>query len=183
MAKTTAPLFSLEASGTVGKTITYSRWHGRSYVRRRVIPLNPQSADQVAVRNAMRVMGAGVSFAKLSALVHPDLTLRDELEIRAITPSEFAWNGYATGKGIGADSVDYDAAAAAYTALQAGEKTAWVDAAAALVPAIGDCAQGQAGGGYGTPLSKGAVFFHWVYALFKAGLLTAAPGATPPTYA
>lgn len=183
MAKTTAPLFSLEASGTVGSTITYSRWHGRSYVRRRVIPVNPQTANQIAIRNAMRVMAAGVVWANLTALNHPDLTLTDKAELKAICPSEFAWNGFATEKGIGANKVDYDAAAAAYAALQAGDKTAWVNAAAALVPAIGDCAQGQAGGGYGANLSKGQVFFHWVYALYKAGLLASAPGAVPPVYA
>lgn len=183
MATVSAPLFSLDASGQVGKTIVYSRWHGRSYVRRLVTPFNPQTADQVAVRNAMRVMAAGVAWAQLTALIHPDLTLKDKSEIAAITPSEFAWNGYITEKGIGANKVDYDAAAAAYTALQAGEKTAWNNAAGALVPAIGACAQGQAGGGYGANLTAGEVFFHWVYALYKAGLLSVAPGATPPTYA
>lgn len=183
MAKTTAPLFSLEASGSVGKTIVYSRWHGRSYVRRRVIPLNPQSTDQVKVRNAMRCLGKGVAFANATALINPDLTLNDEAEIRAITPSEFAWNGWIVGKGIGADMVDYDAMAGLWTALAGGEKTAYDNAAAALVPAIGACAQGQAGGGYGTPLTAGNVFFAWLYSLFKAGLLTAAPDATPPTYA
>ena len=54
MAKTTGPLFSLEASGTVGKTVTYSHWKGRPYVRRRVIPLNPFEPDQVAARNRIR---------------------------------------------------------------------------------------------------------------------------------
>jgi len=183
MAKLTAPLFSIEASGTIGKTITYSRWHGRSYARRRVVPLNPQSADQVAIRNAMRCLAVGVHWANLTALIHPDLTLTDEQEIRAVTPSEFAWNGFITEKGIGANKVTYDACAAVYTALQPAEKTAWVDAAAALTPAIPACAQGAAGGGYGANLTAGQVFFTWVYALYAAGLLTAAPGAVPPTYA
>lgn len=183
MATVSAPLFSLDASGSVGKTIVYSRWHGRAYVRRLVTPLNPQTADQVAVRNAMRVLSQGVAWAQLTALVNPALTLTDKAEIKAVTPSEYAWNGYITEKGIGANKVDYDAATAAFTALQAAEKTAWDDAAAALTPAIGACAQGQAGGGYGANLQAGAVFFHWVYALYKAGLLPSAPGAVPPVYA
>lgn len=53
MAKTKGPLFSLEASGTVGDVITYSQWKGRTYVRRHVIPQNPQTADQVNVRTAL----------------------------------------------------------------------------------------------------------------------------------
>lgn len=183
MAKTTAPLFSLGASGSVGKTLTFSKWHGRAYVRMLVIPLNPQTTDQVAIRNAIRAMAAGVAQANISTQVHSALTLTDKLELAAVTPSEFAWNGFATEKGIGANKVTYDAAAAAYEALAAGEKTAWVTAAAARTPAYPSVAQGAAGGGYGTSLTAGAVYFHWIYALYAAGLLAAAPGATPPTYA
>jgi len=53
MARTKGPLFSLEASGTVGNVITYSQWKGRNYVRRHVVPQNPQTAEQVNVRKAM----------------------------------------------------------------------------------------------------------------------------------
>lgn len=53
MAKTTGPLFSLTASGSVAKTITYSAWKGISYVRQLVIPANPQTADQAAVRSTL----------------------------------------------------------------------------------------------------------------------------------
>lgn len=50
MARTTGPLFSLDASGKVGGALVYSRWKGRSYVRRLVVPANPQSVSQVAMR-------------------------------------------------------------------------------------------------------------------------------------
>lgn len=39
-------MFSLTASGTVGKTITMSKWKGRPYARTRVIPFNGRTADQ-----------------------------------------------------------------------------------------------------------------------------------------
>lgn len=52
MSVLTGPLFSLTASGTVGKALTYSHWRGRQYVRTRVIPRNPRSAEQVSNRNA-----------------------------------------------------------------------------------------------------------------------------------
>lgn len=58
MAKVKGPLFSLEASGSVAKTIVYSRWKGRQYTRQHTIPLNPQSAKQVNVRTAMTLLVA-----------------------------------------------------------------------------------------------------------------------------
>jgi len=48
MARTTAPLFSLDASGTIAKAITFSKWRGRQYVRRHAIPKNPQSPPRLA---------------------------------------------------------------------------------------------------------------------------------------
>lgn len=52
MAKPTAPLLSFGASGTLAKTMVYSKWRGRPYVRRHVIPSNPQSTAQTLTRNA-----------------------------------------------------------------------------------------------------------------------------------
>lgn len=51
MAKPTAPLLSFGASGTVAKTAVYSKWKGRPYVRRHVVPANPQSTAQMTTRN------------------------------------------------------------------------------------------------------------------------------------
>lgn len=53
MARVTGPFFSLEASGTLGKTLTAAKWKGRPYIRQRVIPLNPKSAKQLGVRAAL----------------------------------------------------------------------------------------------------------------------------------
>ena len=53
MARVTGPLFSLEASGTIAKTATFAKWKGRQYVRQRVVPSNPRTAGQVAVRAAL----------------------------------------------------------------------------------------------------------------------------------
>ena len=58
MAKVKGPLFSLEASGSVAKTVVYSKWKGRQYVRQHTIPLNPQSTLQVNVRTAMTLLVA-----------------------------------------------------------------------------------------------------------------------------
>lgn len=51
MAVPTGPLLSFGASGSIGKTIVFSKWKGRSYVRRHVIPSNPQSSAQTLTRN------------------------------------------------------------------------------------------------------------------------------------
>lgn len=53
MAKVTGPLMSVAASGTFAKTLVFSIWKGRAYVRERVIPANPKSAMQLGVRAMM----------------------------------------------------------------------------------------------------------------------------------
>lgn len=51
MATVVAPFLGLDASGTIGKTFTVSKWKGRLYVRKRVIPHNPKTDAQVGVRS------------------------------------------------------------------------------------------------------------------------------------
>lgn len=53
MAKVTGPLLSLDASGTIASTMTFSRWKGINYVRQRVIPTYSNTAEQVAVRDVV----------------------------------------------------------------------------------------------------------------------------------
>jgi hypothetical protein len=53
MAKVTGPLFSLDARQSIGKAITYSIWKGINYVRRLVVPQNPQSTCQVVIRKVI----------------------------------------------------------------------------------------------------------------------------------
>lgn len=53
MALTTAPLMSLDASGSVAKTIVFSKWKGRNYVRQHVTPSNPRTPSQYAQRAMM----------------------------------------------------------------------------------------------------------------------------------
>lgn len=49
----TGPAMSLSASGTMAKTLTFSIWKGIAYGRVRVIPKNPKSTLQKAVRSAL----------------------------------------------------------------------------------------------------------------------------------
>jgi len=58
VAKTTAPLLSFDANGTIAKTAVFAKWKGRSYVRRYVTPSNPQTADQSLTRNTFGFLQA-----------------------------------------------------------------------------------------------------------------------------
>lgn len=182
MAKVSGPLFSLEASGSYGGAVTFAKWKGRAYARQLVIPANPHAAGQETARNRLRVTGALQSWANTTALVLATMTGTDKVRIQGITPGGYAWNGYLVDQTIGKGSLTYTAAQAAYDALEAGEKTAWVTAAGQLTPAIQEVYQTNTGGAAGTPMTAGEVFFIYMYALSQMGLADA-PGATPPTYA
>lgn len=54
MAKVTGPLLSLDASGSVASTITFSRWKGVNYVRQRVIPTYSNEFKQIAIRDLIK---------------------------------------------------------------------------------------------------------------------------------
>jgi len=51
MVKVQAPALSLEASGSLGGALVFSKWKGRPYVRILVKPANPKSGGQVGVRS------------------------------------------------------------------------------------------------------------------------------------
>ncbi len=56
MAGVKGPLFSLDASGSIGDALVYSKWKGRNYVRRHAIPSNPKSPGQVSVRAMLKFL-------------------------------------------------------------------------------------------------------------------------------
>jgi len=56
MATVKGPLFSLDASGTVGDAVVFSKWKGRNYVRTHALPANPKSAGQLSVRAMMKFL-------------------------------------------------------------------------------------------------------------------------------
>ena len=56
MARITGPLMSMDASGAVGGAIVFSKWKGRNYVRRFVVPHNPRSPLQVAQRAVLKFL-------------------------------------------------------------------------------------------------------------------------------
>jgi len=67
MALTKAPLFGLDAGGTVAGAIVFSKWKGRTYVRRHAVPHNPKSGLQVGMRSAFKFTSQ--DYANLSATI------------------------------------------------------------------------------------------------------------------
>ena len=182
MAKVTGPLMSLDASGTVAGTVVFSKWHGRNYVRQRVIPQNPRSEDQEFARNDMRVSAAIQRFVNLSEDLRGSETLTDKELLSAGAPTDLAWNSWLVRAIIGTGGANITAAKAAYASLSSAVKVDWEDAAAALSPAITAVGQTAEFGVPGTPVPAGEVFFIYVWALYILGF-EAQPSDTPPTYA
>jgi hypothetical protein len=50
MAKVSAPLFSIDASGQFAKAIVFAAWKGIKYARHYVIPSNPNTTEQQVTR-------------------------------------------------------------------------------------------------------------------------------------
>ena len=117
MARVTGPLMSMEASGTIGKTLTFANWVGRQYVRRWTRPANPQTADQMDQRNAFSVIGVGVSWANKCLQINSTTTKNDEVAFREKTPSGMRWNGYIQKVLAGSGAAGYNAAKAAWGAI------------------------------------------------------------------
>lgn len=72
MALVTAPLMSLDASGTLAKTVTFSKWKGRNYVRQTVKPHNPRTAAQTGMRAMMKFLSQ--AWAAISSSIASDYT-------------------------------------------------------------------------------------------------------------
>lgn len=67
MALTKAPLFGLDAGGTLAGAIVFSKWKGRTYVRRHAVPHNPKSGLQVGMRAGFKFITQ--AYAGLSATI------------------------------------------------------------------------------------------------------------------
>ena len=181
MARVTGPLMSMEASGTIGKSLTFANWVGRQYVRRWTRPSNPQTADQMGQRNAFSVIGVGVSQANKCLQFNSSTGKTDERAFREKTPSGMRWNGYIQKVLTGSGAAGYHAATAAWNALAS--KTAWETTAAGLTPPVPSAPTYLAGGAGGTGATPGEVLFIMNYGLYLVGARTTAPNDTPPTYA
>lgn len=69
MAKVSGPFMSVDASGTIYKTLTASIWKGRNYIRGYFRPSNPNSEAQQAQRT---LMASAVTAWQALTAVTPD---------------------------------------------------------------------------------------------------------------
>ena len=53
MVRVTGPFLSLDARGTLADTMTGSFWRGINYIRERIVPHNPKSTAQTAIRGVL----------------------------------------------------------------------------------------------------------------------------------
>lgn len=67
MAKLKAPLFSLGASGQIGKALVFFPWKGLNLVREHVVPSNPNTSLQDAHRDILTAAVAAVHAAQAAA--------------------------------------------------------------------------------------------------------------------
>lgn len=180
MARVTGPLMSMEASGTIGRTLTFASWVGRQYVRRWTRPANPQTQDQMDQRNAFSVIGVGVSWANKCLQINSTTTKTDEVAFREKTPSGMRWNGYIQKVLTGSGAAGYNTAKAAWNALL--NKTGWETVANGRTPPVPSAPQYQEGGATATAATPGEVLFIMNYGLYLIGARATAPDAAPPTY-
>lgn len=118
MAKATAPLFSIEASGQLARTLVYDR---RGFVRQYVIPANPKTNDQADVRYPFLGVAAVTGQVGPTAKSH----IKQAAEKEGATT--YRWNAYLVGKALAGDY--WDTKGTGFDHMEPSGKDAWETAA------------------------------------------------------
>lgn len=181
MAKVEGPLFSLSASGQIGKAMVFGSWKGRNVVRGYTIPANPKSTVQGYVRAALKQISKWVKVVSnkksgdaVDSVVYQACTVK--------APAGLNWNGF-----IGAGWLDklqvggtfqttaFEALVAEYSALAATDLAAWETEATAL--SLEDFTFEY---GYTTNIPAGLQLYAGAYAAYQQQILATAPYNTTP---
>ena len=179
-AKAEGPLQSLGASGTIGGTLTFGRSRGFNFVRARVTPRNPQSAKQSAARIVLSFNGAASSRMNLNQVGKRDgATMTPKEYYESIQSTMGTWVSEFMRRGFPDGTITFAADQAAWSALEAGEMTAWntwndafANSFAVVVAPPGGAAN----------VVAGAAAFTWARALARGGYIPTVPTTTPPTW-
>ncbi len=162
MAKATAPLFAIEASGQIGKTVVYDR---RGFVRIYTVPSNPKTAAQKNIRCQFSAIAAAVK----ATGNHATTAIKDKAQI------PYRWSAEAIGAALKNDR--WTTNQEDFADLEATDKTAWDNAANALgiqVNAESPC--------FPTALSgheKGFTLYAYTRGLLQMGVTTDSSNDTP----
>ncbi len=92
MAKVTGPLLSLDASGSIASTMTFSRWKGINYVRQRVIPTYSNTFKQKAIRDLIRDASQGWLGNDTDGTTTIDATYKSAFDLAASGRAQSGFN-------------------------------------------------------------------------------------------
>lgn len=164
MAKATSPLFAVEASGQVGKSIVYDR---RGFVRVYTKPSNPKTDAQANVRTVFRAVAAVIRVIGKNATE----------DIRALASPAYRWNAYIVKHTLGHNMHEWNLNTTRFNNLGTDEQNAWDTAAqnAGITPTHMEYDE--------YPLDKlaGRALWGVANALWKHGIGPAQPDGTNAT--
>ena len=112
-AKVSGPLFSMTASGAIGKAMVFFGWKGLNVVRQFVTPANPMSADQGDQRLILGGTGRAVGAVKKTS------DYAGQLETLGLIPAGQTKQSYLVKKIVELYMADATAFEAIYTAFEA----------------------------------------------------------------
>ena len=180
MAKVRGPLHSDEASGTLGKSVTFARNRGLNVVRQTVTPNNPRTVPQLDARVVLRVTG--------QATVRMNSGQAGKESGNAMTPKEYyqsvvqapdVWGNVHLARGYPDGKTQLQNDSAAYLALTPEQQGAWTTWNNALQRPFEDVQPvGEGSVGYAEVI----VAYSFCAALFRAGYLATFDGVAPPTW-
>ena len=181
MAKVSGPLFSESASGGYAGKVLFTKTNGKNYARKLVTSANKHTAEQYASRNYVRITAACQKWANSNTQINPALTVPDKQALMLITPPENTWNVFFFFIILGLNKASILDANDKWSYLGMSGPSNWNNAALALAVPFKSVKQTVAGGGPGSTLSAGYMFFVYAHGLYWAGL---APQYlnTPPVY-
>ena len=129
MARVIGPLFSQEARGQFGQTVVFNRRLGQNTVRAYVVPANPQTDAQVAVRIILAAAGLITKAIRATDWTYAGQTNTFIQFLRGRTRIGEVWNSAFSREMTGPSNANYNAALAQYTGLDAAVQALWQAAA------------------------------------------------------
>lgn len=123
MVKLVAPQMALDASGSFGNAITYSKWNGLNYSRLKVTPSNPKTEGQMTNR---AYFSAGGKITKKADYTGDVVTFT-----KTKTPAGQSWASYFVSEMMGAQNANIIAAKTAYNLVGNATVKGYFDDAAA----------------------------------------------------
>ena len=173
MARIIGPLFSQEARGQFGKSVVFTRRRGQNVARGYVIPANPQTANQVAVRITLAISGIVSRRVRATNWTYAgEANTWIQFWSGRVTTGE-VWNSALVSAMIGPGRATYTAALAAYNALSAAEQLLWTNAAETGTVGLTDYTRGT------TTVEAGFMLYLAELATASAGYGNAFDPTTP----